>query len=402
MRNKPKLSARLKGRAADLAADLLALSLRFGGKNTYRDVVNALWERQPIFSDADIHLDVPSYRAADPAERPLIERIFAFYKRAKQGERDVDPIFLPAGGWKKVVEAAFGNLIKGYETDDIQPFHYFLANFGNWEVPTGIEESSEHWKAKESARKRHYLEQIEMAQLIHWWQTYESLGRDLSVLTTPRHGNFTGIRVNGHVILPNSVFSDFYARQLAGFLHGQPDPIVAELGGGYGRLCYFLTREIPTMHYVGFDLPEGLCYAAYYLMSAFPDKKFLLYGEADWQQVSFKDYDFVLLPAYEIGKQPNDSIDLFLNENSLGAMSPAACAMFVKEICRTSLRFWHRNHEVRRNPFEDGKPSLVNAEYPVPMDRFRLLVRDHDISRIVGHDRSRIKNDMVWYYYERA
>ena len=56
-----------------------------------------------------------------------------------------------------------------------------------------------------------------MAQLVQWWETFESNGRSLSELTIPRFGNQGGASVNGHLILPQSVFSEFYARLLAGF-----------------------------------------------------------------------------------------------------------------------------------------------------------------------------------------
>ena len=58
-------------------------------------------------------------------------------------------------------------------------------------------------------------------------------------------------------------------------------PVIAELGGGYGRLFYFLSQHFSEFTYIGIDLPEILCCASYYLMLAFPDKRFLLYGEAE-------------------------------------------------------------------------------------------------------------------------
>lgn len=394
------LSQTVKRRAADFSADLLGVLLRAGGTNTYRDVINALWERQPVFSEHDIHLFVPAHTAPDPRERPVVERIFAAYQKAKQDQAENDPIFRPRGGWKNVVDTAYSHLAEAQATDDIEPFHFFLANFGAWEVPTGIEQSSVFHKTKLSKRKQVHLEKRVMPQLLHWWETYESDGRSIAELAIPRYGNQGGFFVDGELVLPNAVFSDFYARLLAGFI-AEERPLIAELGGGYGRLCYFLSRQLPEFRYVAFDLPECLCCASYFLMLAFPEKKFLLYGEGELTPESLREYDFVLRPAFDITVLPDRFVDLFLNENSLGVVAPEACRLYVREICRSSNAFWHRNHEVRRNPFEDGSVSLVNAEYPIPRDEFRQLVRHCDISRVVGHDRSTIKNDMFWYYYQR-
>ena len=239
-----------------------------------------------------------------------------------------------------------------------------------------------------------------MSQLIEWWESYESQGRELSELTMPRFGNQGGALVNGQLILPFSVFSDFYARLLAGLVDRER-PVIGELGGGFGRLCYFLRRQWPLSTYVEFDLPECLCCAMYYLMNSFPDKKFLLFGEGELTPECLSEYDFILRPSFEICKLPDKSVDLFINENSLGMVPPEACKLFVNEICRISDAFWHRNHETRRFPFEDGTESLLNREYPIDREHFLEVLRYCDIARLVGHDQSSVKHDMYWYFFRR-
>ena len=378
----------------------MAILLRLGGANTYRDVVNALWERQPVFSQFDIKLCVPSHISPDASERPLVERIFSAYRQAKLDQAKHDSVFLPGGGWKNVSDSAFAYLIEGAENNDIERFHYFLANFGAWEQPTGIGESWTFSKLNASDRKREHFEQRTMAQLIQWWDTFENNGRSVSQLTIPRFGNHGGALVDGHLVLPNSIFSEFYARLLAGFL-AREQPVIGELGGGFGRLCYFLSRQFPKSTYVAFDLPECLCCASYFLMMSFPEKRFLLYGEEDLTRESLSEYDFILRPSFEITKIHDTSVDLFINENSLGMMPPSACKLFVKEMCRSARALWFRNHEVHRNSFEDGTVSLVNREYPIDRNQFREVVRYCDVARLVGHDRTTIKNDLFWYYFRR-
>ncbi len=391
---------RIKGLTADRASDLLSGLFRVGGPNAYRNVVNALWARLPIPSEYDIRLCIPSHVSPDAAERPLVERVFSAYQQAKRDQADHDAVFLPSGGWKKVVESSYAYLIEGSENNDIERFHHFLANFGAWETPTGIGESWTFGRLRASKQKAEHFEQRVMAPLIQWWETFESHGQSLAELEIPRFGNQVGVLVNGHSILPDSVFSEFYARLLAGFLP-QERPVIAELGGGFGRLCYFLVRRLSQPTYVAFDLPECLSCASYYLMMTFPEKRFLLYGEGDLTRESLSKYDFILRPSFEISRLEDTSVDLFINENSLGVMAPALCRLFVKEICRSANAFWHRNHEVRRNPFADGTTSLVNQEYPIDRDRFREVARVCDVAHLIGHDRPTVKNDMYWYYFRR-
>ena len=391
---------RLKPPAADFAAEMLATVLKLGGKNAYRDTVNALWERQPVYSDLDIRLSLPPFVDPDLQERPLVERIFQAFCRAKQDQSQYPSFLLPAGGWKKVLDTGFAYLQDAYEHQDVDRFHYFLANFGAWSEQTGIEESWAFRKVAASGRKQTHYEQRVMGQLIHWWKTFESDGRDLAALTIPRIGNQGGTLVDGHLIAPNCIYSDFYARLLANFVSG-PRPLIAELGGGYGRLFYFLTRQLPDLAYIGVDLPEILCCASYYLMLAFPDKRFLLYGEADVTTDSLAAYDVVLQPSFQISQLPDRSCDLFINENSLGVIPPDASRYYVQEMCRAAEAIWHRNHEVRRNPFEDGSTSLINCEYPIDREQFDQVVRFCDVERLLGHTLAISKNDMYWYYFRR-
>ncbi len=374
--------------------------MALGGPNAYRDAVNALWERQPVTGKFDVKLVFSDPVDPDPSERPLVERIFAAYRLAKLDQAKQDPVFLPDGGWKNVTESAYAHLIEGNERDDIDRFHYFLSNFGAWEQPTGIGESWVFSKLRASDRKRRHFERYKMPKLIQWWQTFESNGRSLSELSMPSFGNQGGALVDGHRILPESVFSEVNARLLTGFVDSER-PLLAELGGGFGRLCYFLSRKISNLTYLGLDLPECLCCASYYLMMSFPKKRFLLYGEGDLSRDCFSEFDFVLRPSFEITRLEDQSIDLFINENSLGMFPADACRLFVSEICRTTMAFWHRNHEVRRDPMGNGTTTLVNREYPIDRDQFDEIARYCDVARLVGHDRAKIKSDMYWYYFRR-
>jgi hypothetical protein len=136
-------------------------------------------------------------------------------------------------------------------------------------------------------------------------------------------------------------------------------------------------------------------------MMSFPEKRFLLYGEGDLTPESLAEFDFILRPSFEITRIQDQSFDLFVNENSLGIMPPDACRLFVKEICRTTMAFWHRNHEVRRNPIDDGTTTLINREYPVDREQFHEVMRYCDVARLVGHDRKKIDSDMYCYYFRR-
>ncbi|MEZ6102351.1 MAG: putative sugar O-methyltransferase [Pirellulaceae bacterium] len=384
-----------------VAADLLAFPARLAGTRAYRYLLRALKERQPPDCRADIHLVAPDYVDANPAERPVVERIFAAFCRAKEDQQKADAHLLPEGGWKKVLETSYAPLLCSWKENDLDLFHQFLTNFGAWHEPTGITESYLLRGIRHSPRRQLHFEQREMANAIHWWTMFESQGRQLDALSMPRFGNQCGVTVDGHFLSTDAVASDVDSRVIAGLVSDCPRPQLAELGGGYGRLVHFLSRHISTFRYLGFDLPECICCASYYLMLAFPEKRFLLYGEADWDSDVANEYDFVLLPSFELAKLPDQSVDLFLNENSLGVMLPDTCRYFVGEMCRGSRGIWHRNHEIRRNHLPQGNTTLVNSEYPIPKHDFIQRLRFPDVRRFIVGQSWTLDNDMYWYYFQR-
>ena len=394
----------LKSRIADSTATVLDFVLRLAGQGFYSQIVNRLSERQPPGSPAvdglNVNIHCPPYVPPDPADEALVERIFRAYGKAKADQPKRSTVFAPSSLWQEHIGLAYASLVEGHASGDMERFHHFLANFGVWETYTGIESTDLVRQHAADADKRAVFEQQIIAPMVRWWMAAESGGRSLSALSYPRFGNQCGAIVDTHFVGVGSVFNDVYAANMARLLHGRR-PVVAEIGGGYGKLFYFLSTRLNDFCYVDLDLPETLACASYYLLKSFPDKKFLLYGEGELGRQSLDEFDFILFPSFEIASLPDRSVELFANKNSLGEMSPDLCRLFVREICRTTEYFWHLNHEFVRNSLGDGTQSLLNAEYPVAEDEFRLLVRGIDVGHAVSRGKFDYDSDIYFYIYQR-
>jgi len=393
-----------KYRIADRLVDGLGMILSAAGEGPYRYVLQAMsersrWDPHPRI-DADLHLYLPDPVLPDPDETPLVERIFEAFVSAKQAQQGADPALLPAIGWQRVIDNSYRSLTRALETGDLSGTHEFLSNFLSWKEPTGIEDSRLIHEYSNVEHQRRYFERRAMHPLLYWWHRTESRGRDFSTLALPPIGNPCGVMVDGNIISRGSVFAEIHARTLAGLVTGDR-PVVAELGGGFGRLAYFMSRNLDRFCYIGFDLPETLVCSAYYLIQAFPEKKFLLYGEDELTPDSVADYDFILWPSTELGRLRDRSVDLFINENSLGCMTSRSSNHYVRDICRISNQFWHRNHEFRTNDYGAGERSLANREYPVPLDDFDLVSRYLDIGPLIGEGHVDFDSDMMCYHYRR-
>lgn len=391
-------------RIANALVSLVDRALRLAGRRLHDFTIRGLYSRfvptEHSGSDINIVIWSPESVAPNHSERPLVERIFAAYRRAKTDQGREDPVFLPADLWQKLFERSYADLISAGKTGQLDRFHFFLSNFGSLSGYTGINHSHLVREHSRTASGRRSFERRIMAPMIDWWLKYEGVARDLSELSAPRHGNQCGAIIENRFVGVDAILNEFYARTIARLI-AEDRPIIAELGAGYGILFHFLSRSLRNFCYLDFDLPETLSCATYYLMKAFPDKRFLLYGEGVIDDEALEHNDFIMFPSYRIGNLPDRAVDMFLNNSSLGEMKPDTCRRFVSEICRTANRFWHMNHEYLRNSFGDGTASLVNREYPVPTDSFRLVFRYIDAvnARYKGVFDSRY--DIYSYYFER-
>lgn len=335
-------------------------------------------------------LDAPKEALPDPADEGLVLRIRRAFERMKADEPSAPSWTRPSGAWQEQLDLAYASL------RDPARFHYFLANFGQWPVYTGIEEGG---YAIQRFRRwwigRRYLEDVFFRAPIRAWANFN---RPLDRLALPRFGNQAGARYEGAFVSCGAPFNDLLGLQLQQLVDGIERPVLGEIGGGYGKLAYCALRDLKDFCYVDWDLPETLCTAAYYLGRCFPGKRILLYGERAFGVECLREFDLIFMPPWEISKLTDRSIDCFFNKNSLGEMTPTSVQAYIAHIARTTRGyFFHLNHDRERCPFPDGA-GLLASEYPLPSD-FRLIFRAPDMGHLLVQPDSR--PDIFQYLWER-
>lgn len=121
------------------------------------------------------------------------------------------------------------------------------------------------------------------------------------------------------------------------------------------------------------DIPENNMIVSFFLMSAFPDKKFSLYGEN-----LNDDYDIAIMPNFYLKHVPDNFADLVFNSHSLTEMSPETVKEYLKQIDRISSKyFFNANHE--GNPDDYGLEfkhvSLNDPEFELPKQNWKRIYR---------------------------
>jgi len=169
---------------------------------------------------------------------------------------------------------------------------------------------------------------------------------DVSRLAAPPVGDPFGVWVGEGIVHPNTFLNDCRAQFVSELLAPIDRPLVLDLGGGFGGFGHQLLSNGSNAVYVGFDLPENLIVATYFLMAAHPEKRVLLYEGRDQvlDAKTLRDYDIVMMPNFMLPRVPDRTVDLFTNFISLSEMDYASIAEYLRQVDRVSNGFFYHEN----------------------------------------------------------
>ena len=351
-------------------------------------------------SKKNIKLHTPKIIEANTLDLHLASRIFESYKKMKLDEKKTLDLFKPSAMWQLHIDKDYKIIKESVETNDLNKFMFFLSNFGNWKDYLGIENNALVKEYSKNFFLRKYLLNVVFGKQLELWKRFNNYKKDISTLDLPIHGNQIGVHIDDNFVVIGSFFNEIIASTLNSLIYKLKRPVISDLGGGYGKLAFYILKEKKDFCFIDFDLPETLCLASYYLMKTWPEKKTFLYGEEEYSQEKNNSYDLIFLPPFEIAKLTNNSIDLFINKNSVGEMNAEAVNNYLKYICKSTNYFFHMNHDIKRNVFQDGKKGLLGYEYPIDKKKFDLIFRDPILGHSAYLGELDLENDIFMYLYK--
>jgi hypothetical protein len=170
---------------------------------------------------------------------------------------------------------------------------------------------------------------------IDYWKAQTGDRFPLQALAGPETGNPFGIMIGETLVRTGAAYQHYSAHKIASCLVSAK-ATVAEFGGGFGGMAYYLLRDHPGVTYVDFDVPESLALTAYYLLSSFPHLKFVLYGESAITPETLASADVVLMPIFEIESLPGESVEIIFSSHAMSDISRDAMSAYLKMISRIS------------------------------------------------------------------
>lgn len=307
----------------------------------------------------------------------IVVRLAEFYTALKQGQQDLPEVYLPGGEWKVYIETRqplYQLLIDGCHERAALIFKNFWRNelgpiVSQYAYYTDIEKG-------DVAKVRRFVECITRDFAI-WKELHRADPAELSV---PCIGNPWGYMRENVLVTPQALRFHNHALQIGRMLSDIRPALMAEIGGGYGGIFYYLSKLATQVRYINFDLPETLVIAAYYILKIFPDKAVLLYdGRKQLTRAELAMYDVCLMPNYTLPYLEDASCDLFYNTFSLSEMPRPTIEEYIRQIERVTRRYFLHNNVDREGVVNRGYSRTPCSRYPISASVFKMIYKKFDL-----------------------
>lgn len=261
----------------------------------------------------------------------ILRRICTAYTRTVADQR-LQLWYEPTEWWKEIRRSSLGEVMRALECGDTDALHRMYRNFfrdacvaGLVGVPFGMWTAYFHHRMKDFHRRAYLGDTL---YRLDYWKLRTGGAFDLDDLSGPNIGNPYGVLLSGTLVRHSAEYHHYCAHEILKLDSSRR--VVAEIGGGYGALAYYLLRDGGKLTYMDFDVPESIALASYYLLKAFPSMNFTLYGERELTEETIATSDVLLLPTYAMQDISMRIVNVTLASHVLGDLTPSALAAYMK------------------------------------------------------------------------
>ncbi len=289
------------------------------------------------------------------ASNEMLGRLMKAYIKAKADQSKASEPYQVGHLWQGILDTRFKVLAKAVYDGDLTKVDKILGNFNRDDCGYDTCGGYQYYYRMQHVPFYKY-------QFINSWykrfETCKELLKEEPAFNLKQIGNPVGMYYQGQIVPLCNLEYHCYASEMIGLVRHVVKPTICEIGGGVGGQAHeVLAYDRPDLAYILLDIPEVLLISSYYLLLAFPEKKFLLYGEGD---VKEDDYDAILMPNFVLPRLKSKSVDLFFNSCSFSEMDYNIVKEYLKQIERVSRQYlMHVNHNARLVWYE-GKKKITN------------------------------------------
>jgi putative sugar O-methyltransferase len=300
----------------------------------------------------------------------LLERICKAYAMSIERQAVASVKYNPTVWWEQQRRFGLEPVINALKSHDCDALQRIYENFFRDDCSTGLIPVHRLKKDYFGQRITEFYARLFLIDALHrldYWNEQTNGRYTLRDLEGPGIGNPFGVMLEGRLVTMGSEYQHYCARTVTAHL-SPGRRAVTEIGGGYGGMAYYLTRDQPGITYIDFDMPESIALTSFFLLKAFPDLNAVLYGEAELDSRTISQADIILMPISELPNLPDCAVDLTFSSHTMSDLSAEALVEYCQEITRTTREHFvyvgSRSSAEIISCFESGGSTpltLVNA-----------------------------------------
>lgn len=313
---------------------------------------------------------------ARPVNLDVVRRVAAMYRALKKDQVAVPEVYQPGGEWRVYIEQR-PRLYTALRDDRIEEAAEVLASFWRNELGPIVKEYARYEQL--TAREEPFTERFQYMLTRNFLVWKEMIRQPVSSLDIPLIGNPWGLLLENQLVVPCSLRHHVLATHMGNLTSDRKRPVVAEIGAGYGGMAYYLLRDRPTSVFVDLDLPETLVLAAFFLLSALPDRSFWLYGESPSLPEDFSRYSAVLMPNYAMPHLSSDCVDVVLNTYSMTEMPRPTIEEYLRQVTRMTREYFVHHNIDRAGVVNRGFERTPASTFPIDSTKLKLINKGFDL-----------------------
>ena len=271
-----------------------------------------------------------------------VMRIAAAYILTKKQAKKTGSKWINKGEWEGIIARSFSEFDAAIKNNNTDQIRMLLQDFARTKLSMGL--------SLVGSLPTNFQEKVQLLNSYNLtfdtWKTMTN--SSLDQISVPfAAGNPIGIEHGPAAILVPSFRHNYYAEKISSLLADKPEPLILEIGGGYGGVAMQLMKNTKNKcKIISVDLPELCAVSAYALMQACPEKNVLLYGETDFSTEAINKADVIIIPPFAIEELRDNSVSLVFNAHSFTEMGYSTVKNYLYEIDRICSKYLlHENHE---------------------------------------------------------
>ncbi|MBK65676.1 MAG: hypothetical protein CL769_01785 [Chloroflexi bacterium] len=176
------------------------------------------------------------------------------------------------------------------------------------------------------------------------------------------------------------------------YLKNLNDPVVCEIGAGWGGFTYYLSKLVDNLKFIIVDLPETLMFSYIYLSDLFPGKNVRLFN---YETSSLNDCDFLLIPNTEFNNY-KESFDATINICSFQEMSSGQVKSYIEKVYNQKSNYIYslnRNLNKNNNLLTDSVSNTISSFYKInELNLLNIPYTDVDVRNNNESKKIKLKN----------